>query len=155
MGFPGGTSRKEPTCQCRRHQRLRFNPWVRKIPWRRAWQLTPVFLPGESHGQRSLEGYSPQGRKESDTTEGLNHRHIDVMLDLYKLYCERSPKPEEMRAFRCIYDLYLDRDRIPTPTPDEVADEQGIDVRTLYRDIDRASERLAALIFGIDGMKKA
>lgn len=81
--------------------------------------------------------------------------HIDVMLDLYKLYCERSPKPEEMRAFRCIYDLYLDRDRIPTPTPDEVADEEGIDVRTLYRDIDRASERLAALIFGIDGMKKA
>jgi hypothetical protein len=81
--------------------------------------------------------------------------HIDVMLDLYKLYCERSPKPEEMRAYRCIYKLYLDRDTIPVPTPDEVAEEEGIDVRTLYRDIDRASERLAALIFGIDGMKKA
>ena len=81
--------------------------------------------------------------------------HIDVMLDLYKLYCERSPKPEEMRAYRCIYKLYLDRDTIPVPTPDEVAEYEGIDVRTLYRDIDRASERLAALIFGIDGMKKA
>ena len=71
-GFSGGTSRKEPTCQCRRHQRLRFNPWVRKIPWRRAWQPTPVFLPEESHGQRSLVGYSPWGRKESDTSEHLS-----------------------------------------------------------------------------------
>ena len=60
---------KEPTCQCRRWKRCRFNPWVRKIPWRKEWQPTPVFLPGESHGQRSLEGYSPQGHKESDTTK--------------------------------------------------------------------------------------
>ena len=36
-GFPGGTSGKEPTCQCRRHKRCGFNPWIRKIPWRRAW----------------------------------------------------------------------------------------------------------------------
>ena len=49
-----------------------FNPWVRNIPWRRKWQLTPGFLPGESHGQRSLVGYSPQDRKESDTTERLS-----------------------------------------------------------------------------------
>ena len=46
-----------------------FDPWVRKILWRRAWQPTPVFLPGESHGQRSLAGYSPWGRSELDTTE--------------------------------------------------------------------------------------
>ena len=46
--------------------------WVGKIPWRRAWQPTPVFLPGESHGQRSLAGYSPRGHKESDTTEQLS-----------------------------------------------------------------------------------
>ena len=59
MGFPGGASGKEPTCQCRRHKRHSFHPWVGKIPWRRAWQLTPVFLPGESHGQRNLVGYSP------------------------------------------------------------------------------------------------
>ena len=50
----------------------RFNPWVRKIPWRRKWHPIPVFLPGESHGQRSLEGYSPWGHKELDTTEWLN-----------------------------------------------------------------------------------
>ena len=46
--------------------------WVGKIPWRRAWQPTPVFLPRESHGQRSLVGYSPRGRKESDTTDRLS-----------------------------------------------------------------------------------
>ena len=55
-GFPGSTSGKEPTCQCRRHKRCGFDSWVRKIPWQRAWQPTPVILPGESHGQRSLVG---------------------------------------------------------------------------------------------------
>ena len=60
-------SLEEPTCQCRRHKRHGFNPWVRKIPWRRARQPTSVLLSGESHGQRSLAGY--RGHKESDTTE--------------------------------------------------------------------------------------
>jgi len=46
MGFTGGASLNEPTCQYRRHERHEFNPWVRKIPWRRAWQPTLVFLPG-------------------------------------------------------------------------------------------------------------
>ena len=46
-----------------------FDPWVGKIPWRRKWQPTPVFLPGESHRQKSLAGYNPRGCKESDTTE--------------------------------------------------------------------------------------
>jgi len=73
LGFPGGTSGKEPTCQCRKHKRHGFDPWVRKIPWRRAWQPTPVFLPKESHGQRGLAGYSPQGCKESDVTEATEH----------------------------------------------------------------------------------
>ena len=49
--------------------RRRFHPWVGKIPWRRAWQPTPIFLPGESHEQRNLVGYSPQCCKELDTTE--------------------------------------------------------------------------------------
>ena len=48
LGFLGGTSGKEPTCQCRRRKSSGFSPWVRKIPWRRAWQPAPVFLPGES-----------------------------------------------------------------------------------------------------------
>ena len=60
-GLPWGLS-----SQCRR---LGFNPWVRKISWKRKWQLTPVFLHGESHGQRSLVGYSPWGYKELHTTK--------------------------------------------------------------------------------------
>ena len=55
--------------QCRRQEKPGFDPWVGKIPWRRAWQPTPVFLLRESHGQRSLEGYSPWGCREFDTTE--------------------------------------------------------------------------------------
>ena len=54
---------KEPACHCKRCKRHEFDPWVGKIPWRRAWQSTPVFLPGESHGQRNLVGYSPQVAK--------------------------------------------------------------------------------------------
>ena len=53
-----------------------FDPWVRKIPWSRKWQPTPVFLPGEHHGQKSLEGYGPCGHKESDTTEDACMLHI-------------------------------------------------------------------------------
>ena len=60
---------KKPTCQCRRHKRLGFDPWVGKILWRRAQQPTPAFLPGESRGQRSLAGCSPWGHTESDMTE--------------------------------------------------------------------------------------
>ena len=51
-GFPSGASGKDPACQCRRYKRHRFDPWAVKIPWRRKWQPTPVFWPGESHGQR-------------------------------------------------------------------------------------------------------
>ena len=68
---PGGWDGKESICQCRRHRRLEFHPWVKKSPWRREWLPTSVFLPREIHGQRSLVGYSPWGHKESDTTERL------------------------------------------------------------------------------------
>ena len=66
--LPRWLSGKDSTWQCRRCRRCGFDPWVGKIPWRRKWQPTPVFLPGESHGQISLVGYSPLGHKESDTT---------------------------------------------------------------------------------------
>ena len=71
MCNPGGASGKEPACQCRRYKRRGFDPWVLKIP--RTWQLTAVFLPGESHGQRNLVDYSSQGCKESDMTEATKH----------------------------------------------------------------------------------
>ena len=69
LGFSGGTSGKELSFQFRRCKKTWFDPWVGKTPRRRAWQPTPVFLPGESHGQRSLAHYSPWGCKESDMTE--------------------------------------------------------------------------------------
>ena len=83
--FPGGASNKcrfttKPchlplTVRCRTRW---FDHWVEKIPWRGEGQPAPVFLPGESHGQRSLVGYSPWGQKESDTTERLHFHLIDV-----------------------------------------------------------------------------
>ena len=72
-GLHGWLSGKESACQCWKSRRCGFNLWVGKIHWRRAWQSTPVFLPGESHEQRSLMGYSPRGHKELDATEGTEH----------------------------------------------------------------------------------
>ena len=72
LGFAGGSD-----CVCLQCGRLGFDPWVGKIPWSRKWQPTPVFLPGKSHRQRRLVGYSPWGGKESDTTECLHfHFHL-------------------------------------------------------------------------------
>ena len=68
MGFPGGSDGKEFCLQC---WRPGFDPWVGKFPWRREWQPTPAFLPGEFHGRRSLVGYSPQDLKKLDMTEKL------------------------------------------------------------------------------------
>ena len=60
VGLPWWLSDEESACQCRRR---RFDPWIGRIPWRRKWQPTPGFLPGKSHGQRSLSGHSPWGPK--------------------------------------------------------------------------------------------
>ena len=67
--------------QCRRPG---FHPWVGKMLWRRGWLLTPVFLPGKSHGQRSLEGYGPVGRRESDVTEQQAHIQDPVKVPSVK-----------------------------------------------------------------------
>ena len=75
FGFSGGSDSKESCQQC---QRPGFNPSVGKIPWRREWLHTSVFLPGEFHGQRSLVSYSPWGHKQSDTTKQL-HTHTKLM----------------------------------------------------------------------------
>ena len=73
ISFPSGSD----GLQC---GRPRFDPWVRKIPWRSDWLPTPVFLPGESHGQRSLAGYRSKGHKESDMSEWLTHTHTEKRI---------------------------------------------------------------------------
>ena len=78
--FPRGSAVKNPPCPCRRQRRRRFDPWVWKIPWRRAWQPTPIFLPGEPHRQRSPVGYGPQGGTESDSTEASWHGSTGASL---------------------------------------------------------------------------
>ena len=87
--FVKGLSRclqcKEPACQCRSQKRCWSDPQIRKIPWRRVWQPTPVFLPGKSHGQRSLESYSQWGRKELDTTEATQHMTLLTKPDFIQI----------------------------------------------------------------------
>ena len=86
--FSGDSSGKESACQFRSHRRCKFNPWVRKNPWRRKWQPTPLFLPRKSHRQRSLAGYSPWGHKELDMTERAH------MLS----YISSTHRPAESKA---------------------------------------------------------
>ena len=74
-------SGKESGCQWRRHKRCRFDPWVGKIPWKRKRPPTPGFLPGKSHGQRSLTGYSSWGQEGSDTTEQWSTQKPTVLED--------------------------------------------------------------------------
>ena len=91
LGLPRLFSGKESVCQCRRS---RFNPWVGKIPWRRKWQPTLLFFPGEFHGQRSLGGYSPGVAKE---------------LNMHILCCGAEEGLFlHWRMFRNIHVLYLD-----------------------------------------------
>ena len=82
--FPGGTSGKEPTCQCRRCERCRFDPWVGKIPWSREWQPTPVFLAGIFYGQMSLTGVHGIC-KETWMSDWAQHRSKHLSLPGTKL----------------------------------------------------------------------
>ena len=74
-------------------RRPRFDPWAGKIPWKREWLPTPVFLPGEFHGQRSLAGYSPWGRNELDTTEQLTLSPL-----LHRAPEPHAPREDAMRS---------------------------------------------------------
>ena len=87
MGLSRWYSGKESACQ---HRRRRFSPWAEKIPWRRKWQPTPVSLPGKSHGQRSLMGCSPWGRKESDVTEQAQRLSSKVSYNSGLEFCREK-----------------------------------------------------------------
>lgn len=78
--------------------------------------------------------------------------HIDAMLRLYEVYCTQSGSAEELRRWEVINGMYI---RDPPATAKELANDNFVTERTIYRDIDIASERIAALIFGIDGIKKS
>ena len=80
LRLPLYLSGKESVCQCRRCKRHVFDPWIKMIPWRRKCQPAPVFLPGESHGQRSLVGYSPGGHKSQ--THLSTYMHTTVLHSL-------------------------------------------------------------------------
>ena len=97
MRLPWWLSGEESACRCRR---LEFDPWVRKIPWRREWQPTPVFLPGEFSGQRGVAGYSPWACKELDMTkQQLTHNICNILTEricelrtLYSIFNMKSIK---------------------------------------------------------------
>ena len=107
FGLPWWLSGKEPTCQCRRRG---FDPWVGKIPWRRKWQPTPVFLPGESPGQRSLVCWTHKRvghsltttlytySTPSNPTQGVHptemnaYSHRKVYKNVYNRFIPNSPK---------------------------------------------------------------
>ena len=97
-GLPWWLRRQSVCLQCRIPG---FDPWVRKIPWRRKWQSTLALLPGKSHGQRSLIGYSPWGRKESDTIERL-HFHF---FSFSRVVCRQCSQ-----QFKGIKSSFLERD---------------------------------------------
>ena len=80
MDLPGGSVVKN-YLQC---ERSGFDPWVRKIPWRRKWQPTPVFLPGKSHGQRSLVGYSPWGCKRVRHELATRQQHTLIYTNVFR-----------------------------------------------------------------------
>jgi hypothetical protein len=128
------------------------------------------------HGENSFMGYEAQeGQPEEDLYDILDEinngdseyfvesikksvartaiivKHIDTMLEFYEIYCSKSKNPEEERRYKVIQAHYIDED---ASTIKELADEFNITDRTIYRDIDIACERLAALLFGIDGVKK-
>lgn len=76
--------------------------------------------------------------------------HVSEMVDLYGVYCQQSPKTEDVRRFRVLKAMYIDE----TPlTASQIAEQEGIDDRTVYKDINTATKKLSALIFGIDGIK--
>ena len=82
MGFPGGSAVKKPPAN--QGRRLRFHPWVGKIPWRRKWQPAPVSSPEKSHEQRSLVGYRPWGHMEWDMIKHEHmHTHIHTYIHMY------------------------------------------------------------------------
>ena len=99
--FPGGASGKEPTCQCRRHKRRRFNPWVENVPWKRAWQPTPVFLPGESSWTEGPGGLRSIGLQNRTWPKRLSTMTTHLKF-LYLLPTRILLKQQQWQVFRVL-----------------------------------------------------
>ena len=147
LGLPRWLSDKESTCQCRR---CRFDSWIGKIPWRRKYEPTPVFLPGKSHGQRSLVGYSPWGQKESDTTEQLKHNIVDPAILTCKIikashfsyfaYFALAESHTQPIHLKCVLNPCVSHSS-------ECSQRSGIHVSSQMRKLSWISENVPALIF--------
>ena len=85
--YTGGAVLKSPPANAGRCRKHRCSPWIGKIPWRRAWWSTPVFLPGEFHGQKRLAGYSPQGHRVGHDWNDLACTHIHVIHVCFAYVC--------------------------------------------------------------------
>ena len=112
--------------------RLGFDTWVGKILWRTAWQPTLVFLPRESHGQKSLEGYSPQGHKESDTTEVTEHTGTRVnKCRVSHSVISNSLQPLGLQPGSSVHGILQARILVgePFPSPEDLPDP-GIEPRS-------------------------
>ena len=97
--------KKKKSFQCKRCNRHGFNPWVGEIPWSRKWLPTPVFLPGKSHGQRSLAGYSPYARKEVRHSWATEHTHTHPAHSITPLQlCNQQL--ESMWQWACLWGLW-------------------------------------------------
>ena len=118
--FPGGSYGK---VSARSVGEPGFDPWVRKIPWRRKQQPTPVLLPGKFHGWRSLLGYSPWGHKESDTTEWLHFLFLTLTVKKKKVWlnssCSYTSKWNYKRTWACIgiWQCYKMHPSLMSPPP--------------------------------------
>ena len=119
---PGGSASKEPTCKCRRCKKRGFNPWVRKTLWRRKWQLAPVFLPGEFHGQKSPVGYIAHGLGSQSRTRARARAHTHTHTHTRGLIAQwRRPCDPMTVASQAPLSLGLPRQEhlrgLPFPSP--------------------------------------
>jgi len=89
--------------------------------------------------------------KQSTARTAIIVEHIDAMIAIYEIYCERSPRIEDKRRYRIIKELYISGDT--SNTVEALAKKEGVNARTVYKDIDAAIEKISALIFGIDGVE--
>jgi uncharacterized membrane-anchored protein YjiN (DUF445 family) len=109
-------------------------------------KLTEVL---EQMSENSKGNLRVESIKESVARTRLIITHINEMLERYKIMCERSPKPEDLRRYKIVYAMYISPE---IKSADEIACDNGVDRSTVYRDVDMAIERITALIFGIDGI---